>query len=54
MKSSTFVEGRAAHIVVKDKEVGFLGEVSPDVLANFGIAYPIVAFEIFLPRSIGW
>lgn len=53
-KSPTFVEGRAAHILVKDKEVGFLGELSPDVLANFGIAYPVVVFEISLPRSTRW
>ncbi|MHA1943179.1 MAG: phenylalanine--tRNA ligase subunit beta [Candidatus Thorarchaeota archaeon] len=52
--SPTFVEGRFAHILVKDKEVGFFGELSPDVLANFGIGYPVVAFEIFLPRGIEW
>jgi phenylalanyl-tRNA synthetase beta chain len=52
--SPTFVEGRSAHIVVNDKEVGFLGEVSPQVLTNFGISYPVVAFEIILPRGLDW
>ena len=53
-KSPTFVGGRSAHIVVNDKEVGFLGEIAPDVLTNFGIAYPVVAFEIHLPRGLEW
>jgi phenylalanyl-tRNA synthetase beta chain len=50
----TFVRGRAAQITVKDKQVGYLGEISPEVLTNFGIGYPVVAFEIHLPRGLDW
>jgi phenylalanyl-tRNA synthetase beta chain len=53
-KSPTFIEGRSAHILVNGREVGFLGELSPEVLTNFGIAYPVVAFEIHLPRGLEW
>ncbi|MHA1948617.1 MAG: phenylalanine--tRNA ligase subunit beta [Candidatus Thorarchaeota archaeon] len=53
-KSPTFIEGRSAHILVKDTMVGFLGEVSPEILMNFGIAYPVVSYEIHLPRGLEW
>ena len=54
VNNPTFVEGRAAKIIVNNTEVGVLGEVSPQVLENFGIGYPIVAFEIHLPRGLEW
>ncbi|MFW9811396.1 MAG: phenylalanine--tRNA ligase subunit beta [Candidatus Thorarchaeota archaeon] len=49
-----FIEGRAAHISVNNIQVGYLGEISPQVLTNFGIGYPVVAFEIHLPRGLEW
>jgi phenylalanyl-tRNA synthetase beta chain len=54
MNNPTFVEGRAAYIKVNNKHVGNLGEISPQVLTNFGIGYPVVAFEIHLPRGLEW
>ncbi|MFW9926381.1 MAG: phenylalanine--tRNA ligase subunit beta [Candidatus Thorarchaeota archaeon] len=53
-KNRTFIEGRSAHIIIKGENVGILGELSPEVLYNFGIAYPTVSFEVFLPRSTEW
>jgi len=50
----TFISGRSAQIVVNDKVVGIFGEVAPTVLNNFGIANPIVAFELQLPRNLQW
>jgi len=41
---STFIPGRAADII-SGKKVGTFGEVSPQVLANFGITYPVALFE---------
>ncbi|MHA1615158.1 MAG: phenylalanine--tRNA ligase subunit beta [Candidatus Thorarchaeota archaeon] len=51
---STFIEGRTAQIVVNDQVVGLFGEVAPEVLNNFEITSPIVAFEIQLPRDCQW
>lgn len=53
-KSPTFIEGRSAKILVNEREVGVFGEVSPEVLTNFGITYPVVSFEIHLPRGLEW
>jgi len=50
----TFIAGRTAHIVVNDKIVGIFGEIAPIVLDNFGIANPIVTFELKLPRNLQW
>jgi len=52
--SSDFIDGRSARIKIDGKERGFFGEVSPEILENFGIGYPIVAFEIKLPRDCKW
>ena len=52
--NSTFIKGRTAQIVVNDKIVGLFGEVTPEVLNNFEITSPIVAFEIQLPRDCQW
>ena len=53
-RSSDFIEGRSASIKVDGKRWGLFGEVSPEVLSNFGIGYPVVAFEIFIPRNTDW
>ncbi|MFA4946351.1 MAG: phenylalanine--tRNA ligase subunit beta [Candidatus Micrarchaeia archaeon] len=47
-----FMKGRQAEVIMKGKRVGFVGEVHPQVLENFGLAAPCVAFEIDLD-SIG-
>ena len=39
---------RAAKVLVEDKEVGWLGEVHPEVLENFDIPRPVWAFEVDL------
>ncbi|MCK5661708.1 MAG: phenylalanine--tRNA ligase subunit beta, partial [Methanosarcinales archaeon] len=43
-----FIEGRRAEIIVGGSAVGTFGEVSPDVISNFGMANPMVAFEMVL------
>jgi phenylalanyl-tRNA synthetase beta chain len=52
--NSDFIRGRSANIKIDGKSRGFFGEISPEILSNFGIGYPVVAFEIFLPRSTDW
>ncbi|MBY8996525.1 MAG: phenylalanine--tRNA ligase subunit beta [Candidatus Thorarchaeota archaeon] len=52
--NSDFIQGRSANIKIDGEQRGFFGEISPEILSNFGIGYPVVAFEIFLPRSTDW
>jgi phenylalanyl-tRNA synthetase beta chain len=52
--NSDFITGRSASIKVDGEVWGHFGEVSPIILSNFGIGYPVVAFEIFLPRNLEW
>ena len=48
-----FAEGRCAEASVKGKSLGFVGEVSPKVLAGFGVDVPVCGFEIRLPKKKG-
>jgi phenylalanyl-tRNA synthetase beta chain len=47
-KDPAFIEGRQGEILVEGKSVGIFGEIHPEVLENFGIPNPVVAFEIEL------
>ena len=45
----SFIRGRVADLIGKAKNSsikGFFGEVSPEVITNFTIEYPVIAFEI--------
>jgi len=45
-KDSMFIPGRAVLIRIDGKKVGVMGEVSPKVLSNFKIEYPVTLFEL--------
>jgi phenylalanyl-tRNA synthetase beta chain len=45
-KHPSFIEGRVAEILVKNKSIGFIGEIHPSVLKNWKIEMPVAAFEI--------
>jgi phenylalanyl-tRNA synthetase beta chain len=47
-KHSSFLEGRTAAVYIKSKCLGILGEIHPEVLNNFELENPTVAFEIDL------
>ncbi|HEY4674438.1 MAG TPA: phenylalanine--tRNA ligase subunit beta [Candidatus Bathyarchaeia archaeon] len=51
-KHPSFLEGRTASIYVKGKCLGVLGEIHPEVLNNFELENPTVAFEIDLESLI--
>ncbi|MEM3673314.1 MAG: phenylalanine--tRNA ligase subunit beta [Candidatus Bathyarchaeia archaeon] len=51
-KHPSFLEGRTATIHVKNKQIGFLGEIHPEVLNNFELENPTAAFEIDLELLI--
>ena len=44
--SGQFVEGRCAELFLDGKPAGFFGEISPKVLAAFGLEQPVCAAEI--------
>jgi phenylalanyl-tRNA synthetase beta chain len=54
LKAPEFIDGRSANIKIDGTVWGSFGEISPEILTNFGIGYPIVAFEIFIPRNLKW
>ena len=48
-KNRTFIEGRVADVTGVSNAgsiEGFFGEVSPEVITNFTLDYPVIAFEI--------
>jgi len=48
-----FINGRVASIVVDDKDVGYIGEVTPRVLKNWKLKMPVVGFEVGLGFLLG-
>jgi phenylalanyl-tRNA synthetase beta chain len=44
----SFIEGRVAEIVVDNKSIGLVGEVSPEVLKNWQMEMPVACFEVSL------
>ncbi len=51
-KHPSFLDGRTAAIYIKNKRVGVLGEIHPEVLNNFELENPTAAFEIDLETLI--
>ena len=48
-ENPSFIEGRAADVIGESGNgsiKGFFGEISPEVISNFTLEYPVVAFEI--------
>jgi phenylalanyl-tRNA synthetase beta chain len=50
IKDPTFVDGRVAALKMDGKPIAVLGEVHPEVLANFGLTHPVALAEIMLQR----
>lgn len=48
----SFLEGRVAAVYINGKRLGILGEIHPQVLNNFELENPTVAFEIDLETLI--
>lgn len=47
-ENSSFIEGRAASVVIGGREMAVIGEVHPQVLRNFGLEMPTSALELSL------
>jgi phenylalanyl-tRNA synthetase beta chain len=46
----SFILGRVGEIIVNDISLGFIGELSPEVLSNWDLMVPVVAFELKLEK----
>jgi len=46
VEHGSFIAGRCGRVVVGGQKVAFIGEVHPKVLENFGIFFPMCAFEL--------
>ena len=43
---NSFIKGRVGRVIVNNKEVAYIGEISPKVITNFNLEMPLVAFEL--------
>lgn len=43
---SYFIKGRSGDIMLAGEKIGSIGEISPQVLTNFELIYPVSSFEI--------
>ncbi len=50
-RHNAFIYGRCAAIVRHGKELGFFGELHPEVITNFALGNPVVAFELNLEEA---
>jgi phenylalanyl-tRNA synthetase beta chain len=48
----SFIEGRCGKIVINGKDTGFIGEINPQVLENFGLVFPVAALELNLDEVL--
>jgi len=53
VQHASFIEGRAASVFSGGKEIGFVGEVNPQVLNNWNLEKPVAAFELDMEEIFG-
>jgi phenylalanyl-tRNA synthetase beta chain len=46
------LKGRCADIFINETKVGWIGEINPEVILNFKLSLPIIAFEINLSKFL--
>jgi phenylalanyl-tRNA synthetase beta chain len=51
-KTPWFIEGRTAEVSLKNKAIGFIGEIHPKILKNWRIKMPVALFEISLEEVL--
>ena len=51
-ENSSFIRGRSAGIVYKEKGIGQIGEISPLLIDSFKIKMPVAAFELDLTELL--
>ena len=53
VEHSSFISGRVARVIVDGQKVAYIGEIHPQVLINFGLDMPVIAFELNLSDLYG-
>ena len=43
---NSFIKGRVGNIIINKKELGYIGELHPQVLTNFNLGVPVAALEL--------
>ncbi|MBN1800586.1 MAG: phenylalanine--tRNA ligase subunit beta [Candidatus Lokiarchaeota archaeon] len=49
---STYIKGRCGKILFKKVKIGEIGEIHPEVIENYKLEFPVVAFEIDLQKLL--
>jgi len=44
----SFIAGRCASVLINGRNAGYLGELTPQVICNFDLEHPVIAFELNL------
>jgi len=42
----SFIDGRCGTVIINGKTIGFLGEITPQILENLKIKMPVCALEV--------
>ncbi|HLP79024.1 MAG TPA: phenylalanine--tRNA ligase subunit beta [Acidobacteriota bacterium] len=50
VEHNSFIKGRCAEVIVNNRHCGMLGEVTPSVLVNWGLEYPVATAELFVDQ----
>ncbi len=48
----SFIPGRVGRVVVRDKKIAYIGEISPNVIENWKLGHPIAVFELNVSELI--
>ena len=48
----SFIENRCGEIIINGLSAGIFGEISPQILSNWNIGQPVIAFELSLENLI--
>ena len=49
---NSYIEGRTGRIIINNKKVGYIGEISPQVIENWNLKMPAVGMEINLTELL--
>jgi len=49
---SSFIRGRVGRIIVDDKKLAYIGEISPEVITNWELEMPVAALELNLTELL--
>ena len=51
-ENKTFLEGRYAKIIVENEQIGYVGQINPEVIVNFDLEMPVCGFEINFEKLV--